>query len=84
MAAGTTITKMTSQPFKPLPGIKTKLDDSRYVAVFPGEDGTYVMVFKNKENTTSIRLTKEAAIATAGLLTMLVGNGVDDGAPPTV
>lgn len=76
---------MKTEPFKPLTGAKFKLDDKgRSVAVYPGEDGTYAIIWENKEHVTSVRLTKEAAIATARLLTTLVGNGVDAGAPPLV
>lgn len=75
---------MKVEPFKSLPGAQLKIDDTRNISVFPGEDGTYLIVWHNGENRSSIRLTREAAAATAGLLTALVGNGVDTGAPPLI
>lgn len=75
---------MKVEPFRALPGAEFKIDNTRIVSAFPGEDGSYLIVWQNGENSTSVRLTREAAVATAWVLTALVGNGVDTGVPPLV
>ena len=72
---------MNITPFIALPGCKLELSNERAVSMFPGEDGTFMLMWQTGDKTISVRLSREAAMATCYLCSIYVGTGTDKNTP---